>query len=105
MPEPVPVVVLGRLAVDAGWASRGIGRDLLKDAILRTVRVAGMQDVPQYDAVMSILKVRVGGSVEKSLARFGETLTKAKSGRSVTPYFGVGFRTMAQFGEVFNPKR
>ena len=54
---------------------------------------------------MSVLKVRVGGSVEKSLARFGEALTKAKSGRSVTPYFGVGFRTMAQFGEVFTPKR
>ena len=64
-----------------------------------------MRGVPQYDAVMSILKVRVGGSVERSLARFGETLTKAKSSRSVTPYFGVGFRTMAQFGEVFTPKR
>lgn len=41
MPDPVPVMVLGRLAVDTGWAGRGIGRGLLKDAILRTVRVAG----------------------------------------------------------------
>ena len=47
---------------------------------------------------MSVLKVRFGASVERNLARFGETLTKAKSGRSVTPYFGVGFRTMARAG-------
>lgn len=41
MPDPLPAMVLGRLAVDAGWAGRGVGRGLLKDAILRTVRVAG----------------------------------------------------------------
>ena len=41
MPDPVPVMVLGRLAVDTGWAGRGVGQGLLKDAILRTVRVAG----------------------------------------------------------------
>lgn len=41
MPDPIPVMVLGRLAVDAAWSGRGVGRGLLKDAILRTVRVAG----------------------------------------------------------------
>lgn len=41
MPDPVPVMVLGQLAVDGGWTGRGVGRGLLKDAILRTVRVAG----------------------------------------------------------------
>jgi GNAT superfamily N-acetyltransferase len=41
MPDPVPVMVLGRLAVDAGWAGCGVGRGLLRDAILRTVRIAG----------------------------------------------------------------
>lgn len=40
MPEPVPVMVLGRLAVDKGAQSMGIGRGLLKDAILRTITVA-----------------------------------------------------------------
>lgn len=40
MPEPVPVMVLGRLAVDMGAQSMGIGRGLLKDAILRTITVA-----------------------------------------------------------------
>lgn len=40
MPEPIPVMVLGRLAVHADWAAQGIGSGLLKDAILRTARVA-----------------------------------------------------------------
>ncbi len=40
MPEPVPVMVLGRLAVDKSAQSMGIGRGLLKDAILRTITVA-----------------------------------------------------------------
>ena len=41
MPEPIPVAVLGRLAVHVDWAGQGIGTGLLKDAILRTVRLAG----------------------------------------------------------------
>ncbi len=40
MPEPVPVAVLGRLAVHAEWSGKGIGGGLLKDAVLRTVRLA-----------------------------------------------------------------
>jgi len=44
-PDPVPVMVLGRLAVDKGWEGRGIGKAMLRDAILRTLgaaEVAGM---------------------------------------------------------------
>ncbi|MDP1821865.1 MAG: GNAT family N-acetyltransferase [Archangium sp.] len=40
MPEPIPVVVLGRLAVDAEWSGKGLGRGLLKDAVLRSLRLA-----------------------------------------------------------------
>lgn len=40
MPDPVSVMVLGRLAVDMGAQSMGIGLGLLKDAILRTITVA-----------------------------------------------------------------
>src|SRR5690349_21333336 len=36
MPEPVPVMVLGRLAVDQNFQGRGIASGLLRDAILRT---------------------------------------------------------------------
>ena len=54
---------------------------------------------------MSVLKVRVGENIEVSLARFGETLAAARAGKKVTPQFSIGFRTMAQFGEAFTPKR
>lgn len=40
MPEPIPLVVLGRLAVHSAHAGRGLGRGLLKDAVLRTQRLA-----------------------------------------------------------------
>jgi len=37
MPNPVPVVLLGRLAIDQAWQGRGLGSDLLRDAVLRTL--------------------------------------------------------------------
>lgn len=40
MPEPIPVMVLGRLAVDRRYAGRSIGTALVRDALLRTIRVA-----------------------------------------------------------------
>jgi GNAT superfamily N-acetyltransferase len=40
MPDPVPAVLLGRLAVDRGWQGRGIGSDLLRDAVLRVLAAA-----------------------------------------------------------------
>ena len=30
MPDPVPVVLLGRLAIDQAWQGRGVGGDLLR---------------------------------------------------------------------------
>lgn len=40
MPEPIPVMVLGRLAVALEWQGEGIGVGLLRDAVLRTVAVS-----------------------------------------------------------------
>jgi len=40
MPDPIPVMVIGRLAVDRNWQGQGIGRGLLRDAILRTLNAA-----------------------------------------------------------------
>jgi len=40
MPDPVPVLVLARLAVDRGTQGRQLGGGLLKDAVLRTLSVA-----------------------------------------------------------------
>ena len=40
MPDPVPVMVLGRLAIDKTFHGRGVGTGLLRDAVLRTVQAA-----------------------------------------------------------------
>lgn len=40
MPNPIPVMVLGRLAVDKTWHDRGLGKGLLKDALLRTATIS-----------------------------------------------------------------
>jgi GNAT superfamily N-acetyltransferase len=38
-------MVLGRLAVDSRWQNKGIGKALLRDAILRTVQVSEIAGV------------------------------------------------------------
>jgi len=40
MPDPIPVIVLGRLAIDERWQHAGLGRSLLRDAVLRTLSVS-----------------------------------------------------------------
>ena len=39
-PDPVPVVILGRLATDQDYHRQGLGRALLRDAILRILQAA-----------------------------------------------------------------
>ena len=45
MPDPIPVMVLGRLAVDSSYQGRGLGRALLRDAILRTMQAADIAGI------------------------------------------------------------
>ena len=40
MPDPIPVVVLGRLAVDTVIKGSGVGRALIRDAALRVLQAA-----------------------------------------------------------------
>jgi predicted N-acetyltransferase YhbS len=40
MPDPIPVVVLGRLAEDTSLHGQGVGRALVRDAGLRVIQVA-----------------------------------------------------------------
>jgi len=41
-PDPIPCLLLGQLATDAGYAGRGIGTGLLKHALTRCVAAAGL---------------------------------------------------------------
>lgn len=44
-PDPIPVLVLGRLAVDGRFQGKGIGSGLLRDALLRALAVSETVDV------------------------------------------------------------
>ena len=40
MPDPIPVVILARLAIDSSFQGQGLGRALFRDAALRVVQSA-----------------------------------------------------------------
>jgi GNAT superfamily N-acetyltransferase len=40
MPNPIPVAVLARLAVDQNWQGRGLGRALFRDSAQRVAQAA-----------------------------------------------------------------
>ncbi len=42
MPQPVPVILLGQLAVDLDYQGRGLGSDLLVDAARRALAAADL---------------------------------------------------------------
>ena len=45
MPEPIPAMLLARLAVDRSEQHSGLGRQLLRDAMLRTLQVADIAGI------------------------------------------------------------
>jgi GNAT superfamily N-acetyltransferase len=45
MPDPVPVMVLARLAVDRAHQGQGIGAGLLRDGLLRTAQAAAIAGI------------------------------------------------------------
>lgn len=45
MPDPIPMAVLGCLAVDRNWQGGGIGGALLQDAVLRTLLAAAIMGI------------------------------------------------------------
>ncbi|MBD2297672.1 GNAT family N-acetyltransferase [Nostoc sp. FACHB-190] len=45
MPNTIPVMVIGRLAVDSNWQGKGIGRALVRDAVIRTLQAANIAGI------------------------------------------------------------
>jgi GNAT superfamily N-acetyltransferase len=45
MPDPVPVMVIGRLAVHQRFQGRGIGAGLVRDAVLRTLQASDIAGI------------------------------------------------------------
>ncbi|MEO1246159.1 MAG: GNAT family N-acetyltransferase [Pseudomonadota bacterium] len=48
MPDPVPVMVLGRLAVHRDWQKRGLGGDLVSNAVKRTLQAAQIAGIRAF---------------------------------------------------------
>lgn len=42
MPDPIPMAILGRLAIDQRWQGKGLGVALLQDAVIRTAQAAAI---------------------------------------------------------------
>ena len=40
MPDPIPAIIIGRLAVDHRYQGTGIGQGLLRDALVRSINVS-----------------------------------------------------------------
>ena len=46
--RPVPIMLLARLAVDRRWHGQGVGKSLLRDAMLRTLQAAEIAGVRAF---------------------------------------------------------
>lgn len=65
MPDPIPVMIIGRLAVDVRNQGRGLGYGLLRDALLRTLQVA------EQAGIRAVLLHAVTGEATKFYQRAG----------------------------------
>jgi GNAT superfamily N-acetyltransferase len=65
MPDPVPVMILARLAVDRAWQGQSLGRSLLRDAVLRTLQAA------KIGGIRAILVHAISEEAKRFYQRYG----------------------------------
>lgn len=65
MPDTVPVILIGRLAIDSRFQGRGIGADLLRDAVLRTLQAADIA------GIRAILVSAISPNAKRFYERYG----------------------------------
>ena len=65
MPDPVPVMVIGRLAVDQALQGQAIGPALLRDAVLRTLQAA------EIAGIRAILVHAISGRAKEFYEKWG----------------------------------
>jgi GNAT superfamily N-acetyltransferase len=65
MPDPVPVMILGRLAVDKSYQGQGIGEGLLRDAVLRTMQAA------EIAGIRALLVHAISADAKRFYERYG----------------------------------
>jgi GNAT superfamily N-acetyltransferase len=67
MPDPIPVMILGRLAVDKAFQNRGLGAALLRDSVLRTRQAADIV------GVRAMVVHAISDEAKRFYARYGFT--------------------------------
>lgn len=65
MPNPIPAIVLGRLAVDETYKGNNIGRGLLQDALIRSNKVQ------ESIGARAVIVHALDNSAQKFYLRFG----------------------------------
>lgn len=65
MPDPVPVMIIGRLAVDREFHGNGLGQGLLRDAVLRTLQAA------EIAGIRAILVHAISSEAQRFYERHG----------------------------------
>jgi GNAT superfamily N-acetyltransferase len=65
LPDPVPVMLLGRLAVDKRYQSLGLGKGLLRDGLQRTLQVS------KQAGVRAMLVHAIDDDARRFYARYG----------------------------------
>ena len=71
MPDPLPVMMVGRLAVDQSCQGRNIGRSLLRDAVLRTLQAA------EIGGIRAILVHAISEEAKRFYERYGFSVSPA----------------------------
>lgn len=65
MPDPLPCVLLGRLAIDDKFKGMGVGAALLKDAMMRVISVS------QHTGVVGLLTHPLNTNAKKFYSKYG----------------------------------
>jgi GNAT superfamily N-acetyltransferase len=64
MPDPIPAIIIGRLAVDLRYQGAGIGQGLLRDALARAINVFGIISRIDYAASIKFLFLVISSSIK-----------------------------------------
>jgi GNAT superfamily N-acetyltransferase len=68
MPAPIPVILIGRLAVDARYKGRGLGASLLQHAVLKGIEAS------RIVGARAFIVDAIGDAAETFYRKFGFTL-------------------------------
>ena len=68
MPEPIPVILIGRLAVDEGFKGHGLGASLLQDALSKGI------DASRIVGARAFVVHALSDAAESFYEKFGFTL-------------------------------